>query len=92
MHQRLLILFPVASQREQTIAHTTHIRTTVYGRGRGIRRPVGVRCCACDMTNIINHVHAHLAGLGVVGWVSVCYVECSDTIGPVGREESTVTA
>ena len=89
MHQRRLTLPILFPQREHTIAHTTHIRTTVYGCGRGLRRPVGIRCCACD---IINHVHAHLAGLGVVGWVSVCYVECSDTIGPVGREESTVTA
>ena len=41
----------------------------MYGRGRDLRRPVGVGWCACDMTNIIHHVHAHLAGLGVVGWV-----------------------
>ena len=27
---------------------------------------MGVGWCACDMTNIIHHVHAHLAGLGVV--------------------------
>ena len=38
------------------------VRTTVYGRGRGLRGPVGVGWCACDMTNIINHVHAHLVG------------------------------
>ena len=37
----------------------------MYGRGRGLRGPVGVGWCACDN---INHVHAHLAG---VGWVSV---------------------
>ena len=49
--------------------HThTEVRTTVYGRGKG---PVGIGWCACDMTNIINHVHVHLAGLGGVGWVSV---------------------
>ena len=42
-----------------------------YGRGRGLRGPVGIGRCACDKTNIINHVHAHLAGLGGVGRVSV---------------------
>ena len=42
--------------------------TTVYGRGRGLRGPVGVGWCACDMTNIINHVHAHL-----VGGVRTCF-------------------
>ena len=31
----------------------TQVRTTVYGRGgRGLRGPVGVGWCACDMTNI----------------------------------------
>ena len=43
-----------------------HVRTTVYRRGRGA---LGVGRCACDKTNVINHVHAHLAGLGGVGWV-----------------------
>ena len=31
---------------------------------------MGVGWCACDMTNIIHHVHAHLAGLGVVQTLS----------------------
>ena len=47
-----------------TSALCTEVRTTVYGRGRGLRGPVGVGWCACDMSNIIN---PHLAGLGVVG-------------------------
>ena len=42
---------------------------------RGLQGPVGVGWCACDKTNIINHVHAHLAVLGGVGWVSVYDVE-----------------
>ena len=27
------------------------VRTTVYGRGRGLRGPVGIGWCACDKTN-----------------------------------------
>ena len=34
----------------------TKLRTTVYGGGRGLRGPVGVRWCACDKTNTVNHV------------------------------------
>ena len=41
----------------------TQVRTTVYGRGRGLRGPVGVGWCACDKTNTVNHVHAHLVGV-----------------------------
>ena len=48
----------------------TKLRTTVYG---GLRGPVGVGLCACDKTNTVNHVHAHLV------WVcrgSVHYAQC----------------
>ena len=65
----------------------TQVRTTVYGRGRGLQGPVGVGWCACDMINIINHVQVHLVGFGGVGWVSVGGVE---QFGPCG-EESAVT-
>ena len=41
----------------------TKLRTTVYGGGRGLRGPVGVGWCACDKTNTVNHVHAHLVGV-----------------------------
>ena len=41
----------------------TQVRTTVYGRWSGLRGSVGVGLCACDMINIINHVHVHLAWL-----------------------------
>ena len=41
----------------------TKLRTTVYGGGRGLRGPVGVGWCACDKTNTVNHVHAHLLKL-----------------------------
>ena len=44
----------------------TQVRTCMYGRGRGLRGPVGVGWCACDKANIINHVHAHLVGFGRV--------------------------
>ena len=44
----------------------TKLRTTVYGGGRGLRGPVGVGWCACDKTNTVNHVHAHLVGFGGV--------------------------
>ena len=64
---------------------STEVRTTVYGCGRGLRGPVGIGWCGCDMTNIINHVHAHLAGLG---GVSVEWFGHYQTCG----EESTVTA
>ena len=49
----------------------TQVRTTVYGRGKGLRGPVGVGWCACD--NTINHVHAHFGG---VCMVSVHYAQC----------------
>ena len=39
----------------------------------------------------INHVHAHLAGLGGVGWVSVYYKEWFGHYRTCG-EESTLTA
>ena len=39
----------------------------VYGCGRSLWGPVGVGWCACDKTNIINHVHTLLVGLGGVG-------------------------
>ena len=48
------------------LAHSTRVRTTVYGCGRGLRGPVGVGLCACDMINIINHVHV-LVGRGWLG-------------------------
>ena len=48
----------------------THVRTTVYGCGRG------VGWCACDKTTTINHVHAHLVGFGGVCRVSVHYAQC----------------
>ena len=48
---------------------------------------MGVGLCACDMINIINYVHVHLAWLGGVSWVSVGGVE---QFGPCG-EESAVT-
>ena len=54
------------------------VRTTVYGCGRGLRGPVGVGWCACDKTNTINHVHAHLVGFGVV---SVHYAQCFGHLG-----------
>ena len=54
----------------------TKLRTTVYGGGRGLRGPVGVGWCACDKTNTVNHVHAHLVGLGGVCWGSVHYAQC----------------
>ena len=42
--------------------HTrTYARTSVRLRG-----PVGVGWCVCEKANIINHVHAHLVGLGGV--------------------------
>ena len=41
----------------------TQVRTTVCGRGRGLRGPVGVGWRACDMTHIMNQVHTHLVGL-----------------------------
>ena len=53
-----------------TSALCTEVRTTVYVCGRGLRGPVGVGWCACDMSNIINH---HLAGLGVV---VLCCASC----------------
>ena len=50
--------------------------------------PLGVGWCACDMTHIINHVHAHLVGLGGV-FVSVCVCERPDmnTLCPPHRKE-----
>ena len=51
----------------------TQVRTTVYGSLRG---PVGIRRCARDKTNTINHVHAHLVGFGGVCRVSVHYAQC----------------
>ena len=58
------------------------IRTTVYGRGRGLRGPVGVGWCACDKTNTINHVHA-LGSEGSAGGPYIMH-SASDTIGPGG--------
>ena len=43
-----------------------------------LRGPVGVRWCACDKTNTINHVHAHLVGFG---GGSVHYAQCYRTWG-----------
>ena len=54
----------------------TKLRTTVYGGGRGLRGPVGVGWCACDKTNTVNHVHAHLVGFGGVCRGSVHYAQC----------------
>ena len=48
------------------------VRTTVYGRGRGLR---GIGWCACDKTNTINHVHAHHVEFGGVCRVSVHYAQ-----------------
>ena len=63
----------------------TKLRTTVYGGGRGLRGPVGVGWCACDKTNTVNHVHAHLVGLGGVCRGSVHYMHsASEAIGPGG--------
>ena len=53
----------------------TQVRTTVYGRGRGLRGPVGVGWCACDKKHSINHVHAHLVGFGGVCRGSVHYAQ-----------------
>ena len=58
------------------------VRTTVYGRGRGLRGPVGVGWCACDKTNTINHVHA-LGSEGSAGGPYIMH-SASDTIGPGG--------
>ena len=59
----------------------TQVRTTVYGRWRGLRGPVGVGWCACDT---INHVHAHLVGFGGVCRGSVHYAQCYRTGGRGG--------
>ena len=72
-----IICIAVCSPQQQfTQVHTNpergglqqQLTQAVYGRGRGLWGPVGVRWCACD---IINHVHTHLAWLGGVGRVSV---------------------
>ena len=68
-----------------------HTHTHPYYCVQAWEGPVGVGWCACDMTNIINHVHAHLAGWGGVGCVSVYYVEWFGHYRTCG-EESTVTA
>ena len=62
----------------------TKLRTTVYGGGRGLRGPVGVGWCACDKTNTVNHVHAHLVGFG--GSAGGLYImhSASEAIGPGG--------
>ena len=65
-----------ASIRDASMYVCTQVRTTVYGRGRGLRGPVGIGWCACDKTNIINHVHAHLVGFGGVCMGSVHYAQC----------------
>ena len=54
----------------------TKLRTTVFGGGRGLRGQVGVGWCACDKTNTVNHVHAHLVGFGGVCRGSVHYAQC----------------
>ena len=59
----------------------TKLRTTVYGGGRGLRGPVGVGWCACDKTNTVNHVHAHLVGFG--GGLYIMH-SASEAIGPGG--------
>ena len=66
----------------------TKLRTTVYGGGRGLRGPVGVGWCACDKTNTVNHVHAHLVGFGGVCRGSVHYAQCYRTWG-VGSTATT---
>ena len=65
----------------------TKVRTTVYGGGRGLRGPVGVGWCACDKTNTVNHVHAHLVGFR---GGSVHYAQCYRTWG-VGSTATTRT-
>ena len=43
----------------------TKLCTTVYGGGwEGPTGAVGVGWCACDKTNTVNHVHAHLVWFG----------------------------
>ena len=51
------------------------VRTTVYGRGRGLRGPVGVGWCACDKTNTINKPRTR-PGFGGVCRGSVHYAQC----------------
>ena len=58
-----------------------HMHRSSYDCVRAWEGPVG---CACDMSIIINHVYAHLAGLG---GLAGCPSIRSDTIGPVGRSQ-----
>ena len=65
-----------------TCSNNTHMYIMTYnnvcthGRGRGLHGPVDIGWCACDKTNTINHVHAHLVGFGVVCRMSVHYAQC----------------
>ena len=72
----------------------TKLRTTVYGGGRGLRGPVGVGWCACDKTNTVNHVHAHLVGFGGVcrGSGTLCTVlrKLSDLGGGVNGHDANL--
>ena len=68
--------------------HNNVLRTTVYGGGRGLQGPVGVGWCACDKTNTVNHVHAHLVGFG-----GVCRTLCtvlSDLGGGVNGHDTNL--
>ena len=56
----------------------TQVRTTVYGRERGLRGPVGVGWCACDKTNT-TYTPTLLCSEGSAGMHSA-----SDTIVPGG--------
>ena len=55
--------------------------------GRGLRGLVGVGWCACDKTNTVNHVHAHLVGFGGVCRGSVHYAQC---FGPVNGHDTNL--
>ena len=59
-----------------TYTGTLYARTSVGAYG-GQWASDGVRV---TKTNIINHVHVHLAGLGVVCWVSVGGVALQGTV------------
>ena len=59
---------------EYVMAHVcTQVRTSMYGRGRGLRGPVGVGWCACDKTTLYTPTSLGLHGVRTVpigpgGW------------------------
>ena len=76
---------------EYLITYTsTHFRNSVYGCGRGLQGPVGVGWCACDKTNTINHVHAHLVGFGGVCTLCTVLRTLSDLGGGVNGHDVTL--